>query len=150
MFFGGVLIVGGWGVVGCCRKSYLGPAEIASFSSGDISQSIKHDTFWHFVSTGYFYILFLWCIAITDFCPLENYENFGLPLSTITFTVNNHAENNFYKYISFKYYTVWSQIFIKIHVKVFYIQIWFKCKTPLLFFLIRTMIYRKKTLYREK
>ena len=44
--------------------------------------------------------------------------------------------------------------FIKIHVKVltkvFYIQILFKCETPLLFFLIRTMVYRKKTLNRKK
>ena len=43
-----------------------------------------------------------------------------------------------------------SFFFIKIHAKVFYIQICFKGETPLLFFLIRTMAYRKKTLYRRK
>ena len=35
---------------------------------------------------------------------------------------------------------------IKIHVKVFYIQTWFKCEALLLFFEIKTMIYRKKHL----
>ena len=40
------------------RKSYLGPAEIMSFSSRDFSLSNKHYTFWHIVSTGYFYVLF--------------------------------------------------------------------------------------------
>ena len=40
-------------------ESYLVPAEIASISSRDLSQSNKHDTFWHVVSTGYFSILFL-------------------------------------------------------------------------------------------
>ena len=33
--------------------------------------------------------------------------------------------------------------------KVFYIQIWFKWETQLLFFLIRTMVYRKK-IFTEK
>ena len=32
----------------------------------------------------------------------------------------------------------------KILTKVFYIQIWFKCKAPLLFFVIRTIVYRKE------
>ena len=32
---------------------------------------------------------------------------------------------------------------IKIYVTVFYIQIWFKCEAPLLFFQIKTMVYRK-------
>ena len=61
----------GWG-----RKSYLGPPEIASFSSQDVSQNNKHDTFWHAVLTGYFYILFLWAIAASNFRPLKIYENF--------------------------------------------------------------------------
>ena len=39
----------GWG-----RKSFLGPAEISSISSPDLSQSNKHDTFLHVVSIGYF------------------------------------------------------------------------------------------------
>ena len=44
----------GWG-----RKSYLGPAEIASFSSRYFSQSNKYDIFLHVVLTRYFYVLFL-------------------------------------------------------------------------------------------
>ena len=39
-------------------------------------------------------------------------------------------------FICFKYYTV----------EVFYMQIWFKCEIPLLFFQIKTMVYRKKLL----
>ena len=142
MFFSGALIVGGWWVVGCCRKSYIGPAKIASFSSRNFSRNNKHDTFWHVVSTQYFYVLFLWAIAITDFRPLEIYKNLGLPLSAITFTVNSHANYHFYKYICFKYlynfleilYSMKSLFLIKIHVKVFYIQIRFKCETQLFFF----------------
>ena len=82
------------------RKSYLGPAEITSFSSWDFTWSNKHNTFWHVVSTGYFYVLFLWAITISEFCPLEIYKNLGLPLSTITFTVNSNKGNHFYKYIN--------------------------------------------------
>ena len=99
MIFSGALIVGVWGVVDCARKSYLGPAEIASFSSRGFSRSNKHDTFWHVVLTGYFYVLFIWAIAVSAFCPLEIYKNLGLPLSTITLTVNSHIGNHFYKYI---------------------------------------------------
>ena len=116
------MIVNGWWVVGCCRKFYIEPAEIASFSNRDFSRSNKYNAFWH-VSTEYFYVLFLWTITVTYFCHLKIYKNVGLPLSTITFTVNSHANNHFYKYICFKYYTVWNHFFIKIHVKVFYIQI---------------------------
>ena len=55
--------------------------------------------FWHVVSTGYFYVLFLWAIAVSNFRPLEIYKNLGIPLSTIIFTVNSHADNHCYKYI---------------------------------------------------
>ena len=79
----------GWG-----RKPYLGQDVIASIGSRDYTQSNKQDTFWHdtfwlVLSTGYFYALFLWAIAVSDFRPLEIYKNLGLPLSTITFTVNS-------------------------------------------------------------
>ena len=37
MFFGGAWIFGGWGAVGWGCKSYLGPAEIVSFSSRSFS-----------------------------------------------------------------------------------------------------------------
>ena len=53
------LIVVCCGVVGWGRNSYLGPAEIASFSSWDLSRRNKHDSFWLILLTGYFYILFL-------------------------------------------------------------------------------------------
>ena len=110
-FISGTLIVGGWGVMGRDRKSYLGAAEITFFSSGDFSRSNKHDTFCHVVSTEYFYVLFLWAIAASDFRPLEIYINFGLPLSTLTFTVNSHTDNHFYKYIYLKYYVIKNQFF---------------------------------------
>ena len=64
-----------------------------------------------------------------DFCPLEIYKNLGPPSSTITFTVNSHVDNHFYKYIYLFeiLYSIKSVLFIKIHVtvltKVFYIQI---------------------------
>ena len=93
----------GWG-----RKSYLGPAEIPFISSQDLSWSNKHITFWHVLLTRYFYILFLWSIAASDFLPLEIYKNLGLPLSSITLKVNNHTDNHFCKYICFKYYTIWN------------------------------------------
>ena len=63
-------------------------------------------------------------------------------------TVNSHADDHFYKYIYLFQILLSLKIsfFIKIDVKVlskvFYIQIWFKCETPLLFFLIKTMIYK--------
>ena len=69
-----------------------------------------------------------------------------------TFTVNSHADNHFYKYI-YLFQILYSlksdfliKIYAKILTKVFYIQIWFKCETPLLYFLIRAIVYRKKTL----
>ena len=92
LFFGGALIVGWWGVFEWGRKTYLWLAKTASFSSQHFSRSNKHDTFQHVVSTGYFYALFLWAIAFSDFRPLEIYKNVGLPLSFITFTVNSHAD----------------------------------------------------------
>ena len=141
MFFGGALIVGGWGVVGWGRKSYLGPAEIASFSSRNLSRSNKCDTFWHVVSTGYFCVLFLWAVAVSNIRPLKIYKRLGPLLSTITFTVNH-----FYKYIYLFQILYSSEIsfFIKIHVNVFF-QIWFKCETPPLFFLKKAMVCRKNS-----
>ena len=41
----------------------------------------------------------LWAIAISDFRPLETCKNLCPPLPTITFTVNSHSDNHFYKYI---------------------------------------------------
>ena len=147
LFFVGALIVGVWGVVRWGRKSYVEADEIVSFSCWNFSRSNQHDTFWHVVSTGYFYLLFLWAVAVSYFLPLEIYKNLGLLLSTITFTVNSYADKHFYKYISLFQilYSMKSLFFlIKIHVKVCFIQILFKCEAPLLFFLIKTMVYRSK------
>ena len=81
------------------QKSFLGPAEIASFSCREFSRSNRDDTFWDVVSTGYFYVLFSWTIAVSGFRPLEIYKNLGLSLSSVTFTVNSRADYHFYKYI---------------------------------------------------
>ena len=85
-------------VRGCGRKFYLGPAEILSFSSQDLSPCNKHDSFWLVISTGYFYILFLWAV-VSDFPTLEIHKHLVLPLSNINFTGNSQAYNHFYKYI---------------------------------------------------
>ena len=143
LFFGVTLLVGGCGVVGWGRKSYLGPAEI-SFSSRDLNRRNKHDLFWLVASTGYFCILFLWAIVVSDFLPLEIHKHLVLPLSSITFTANSQADNHFYKYMYlFQILYSMKSFFIKTHVKVFYIQAWFRCEIPPLFFLIKGMVYRK-------
>ena len=92
-------MVDGWGLVWWGRKSYLEAAEIASFSRRDFNPSNKHDTFWYVITTGYFYVLFLWTIAVSDFSFLEIYKNLGFLLPTITFTVNSHVDNHIYKYM---------------------------------------------------
>ena len=83
-----------------------GRAKIASFSSRDFSRSNKHDTFWHSVLTGYFYGLSLWGINASEFRSLEIYKKSGLPLSPITYSINNHADNHLYLniFICFKCY----------------------------------------------
>ena len=63
------------------------------FSSRDFSQNNKHAAFWHAVWAGYFYVLFFWAIALQIFFPCK----LGLPWYTLTFTVNCHADNQFYK-----------------------------------------------------
>ena len=84
---------------------YSGPAEITSFSRWDVNPSNKHDTFWHVASTGYIYVLYLWAMSVSNFRPLEIYENLGIPLSAITFTGNNsQADNHFYKYVCLHFY----------------------------------------------
>ena len=99
LFFSVALIVGGWRFVSWGRKFYLGPAEIWSFSRQDLSRPNKHASFWLVVSTRYFYILFLWAIVASDFLPLKIHKHLVLPLTSITFTANNQADNHVYKYI---------------------------------------------------
>ena len=114
LFFGVALIVGG----------YLGQSKIASFSSRNLSRNNKHDSFWLVVSTGYFYVLFLWDIVVSDFLLLEIYKHLVLPLSSITFTINCQSDSlSINMLICIKYYTVWTQFFIKIHGKVFHIEV---------------------------
>ena len=98
-FFGVALLIGGWGVVGWGRKYYLVPDEISSFSSLDLSQRNKHDSFWFVILTGYFQILFLWAIVVSDFLPLEIHKHLVLPLSSVTFTANSQVDKHFFKYI---------------------------------------------------
>ena len=62
------------------RKSYLGPAEITSFYSRDLRRHNKHNSVWLVVSTGYFYILVLWAIVLSDFLPWEIHKHLVLPL----------------------------------------------------------------------
>ena len=128
------------------RKSYSGPAEIASFSRHDFIRSNKHGTFWRILLTGYFYILFVRATAVSDFHPLGIYKNPGPPLPTITFTVNSHTDNHFHRYIYlFQYYTVWNQFFIKIHIKVFIFKFDLNFLNSFFFLVqIKTIIYRKK------
>ena len=131
-FFGVALLIGGWGVVGWGRKYYLVPDEISSFSSLDLSQRNKHDSFWFVILTGYFQILFLWAIVVSDFLPLEIHKHLVLPLSSITFTANSQADNHFYKYI-------------------YLFQILYSTKYPLRFFIFMfdlnvKMVYRKNFL----
>ena len=143
MFFGGAFIVGGWRVVGWVGKSYLGPTEITIFSSWDFSRSKKHDTFWHVVSTRYFYVLFLWAISVSDFIPLEIYKDVGFSLSTITLTVNSHADKHFYKYIYlFQIYSMKSVFLLKYSFKFFTAHIFYSfsvdCKTYWLNYMLYT------------
>ena len=65
----------------------------------------KHDTFWHVLSTRYFYVLFLWVIAVSDFSPLEVYKNFPCQSTATQITILINI------FTSFRYYTVWNQFF---------------------------------------
>ena len=111
--------------------------------------SMTHfDMYWLDIFTFSFYEPFLFHIFVR--WKFIN-KNLGLPLSTTAFTVNSHTDNHSYKYICFFFqilYNLKLVFFIKIHVealsKVFHIQIWFKCETPLLYFLVGTIVYRKK------
>ena len=84
------------GVVECGRKHYLGPADIASFSSRSFSRSNKHYTFWHVVSIGYFYEPLL----IQLFVPWKSIK-FRPSLVYYHFDSQQHVDNHFYKYILF-------------------------------------------------
>ena len=71
-------------------------------------------------------------IAASDFRSSEIFKNLGLSLPTITFLVNSRADNHFYKYIYLLQILYSMTFYIKIHIKVFYVQIWSKCEAPFL------------------
>ena len=98
----------------------VGQKVILRVSRG-FSQSNKHDAFWHVVSTGYFYVSFLWAIVVSDFCHLEIYTNISLSLSTILFTVNRYADNHFYRYI-YLFPILWSNEYVFQYYGVFFIS----------------------------
>ena len=137
MFVGGALIVGGWGVVGWDRKSYLGPAEIASFSSGDLSPSNKHDTSWHFYEPLLFQIFF----------PLK-FIKLRPSLSSINFAINNHADNLFSIYISFFQilYNMKSIFLFKYTLRFFIFKFDLNVKQSPYFFPVKVMVCRKNSI----
>ena len=120
------------------RKIYLEPAECASFSCWDFSRSNSHDTFRHVVWSRYFYVRHC-CFRFLSLGNLQKLRT-SLPFPSLTFTINSHADNYFCKnvYLFQKLCSMKSFFFIKIPVKVCYIQIWLKCETLLLLFLIKT------------
>ena len=144
-FFVGALIIIEWKVVGWGRRSSSGLPEIAFFSRQDFNRSDKHDIFWQVVSTGtgYFYVLFLWPIVVSDFCLLEICKDLGHPCQLsllhstamqITISVNIFVSNIQYE-ISF---------LLKYTLRFFIYKFEIKCEAPHLFFQIKTMTYRKK------
>ena len=104
-------------------KSHLFPAGILAETIGMTHSVMLYRLD---ISTVYFYEPLLFQI----FFSLEIYKNFGLSLSTIIFKVNSHADNYFYE--SNNQYEISS--LIKIHVKIFYIQVCFRREIPLYFF----------------
>ena len=104
--------VGGWGVLGWYRKSYLESAKIASYAASYTACHID----WIFLR---FILMSHYCFAFSSFGIL----NIGLPLSCIilqstatqiTISINSVVSIIIQYEIS---------VFIKISVKVFYIQI---------------------------
>ena len=70
----------------------------------------------------------------------------GILPSTITFTVNSHADNDFYKYFYlFQVLCSLKSVFLIKHTlsfgQGFLYSNWFKCETPLVFFLMRAMAF---------
>ena len=102
---------------------------------------------WLDISTFYFYEQLLFQI----FFPWKFTKTYGLPLSTIAFTVNSHTDSHIYQSIySFQILYSMELVFFyqNIH-KCFFIQIWFKSETPLLFFSNKSQGLQKQTLYRK-
>ena len=77
------------------QKIYLEPAELYLFRAGILAEAIS------MTNSGMLYRVDIstWDIAVSYFCHLEIYKNLGLPLPTITFTINSHTDNYFCKNI---------------------------------------------------
>ena len=88
MSFGVALLVGEWGIVGWGRKSYLGPAEISSFSR------------FYFYEPSLFQIFFPW--------KFINIKSFPCLVSLLQPTAKQItiSINIFICFCCFKYYTV--------------------------------------------
>ena len=85
-FFGNAWIVNGW-------------KDFPTWVLAEAERITHSDTlYWLDISVLFLWII-LWIIAVSDFRPLEIYKSLDLPLSTITFTVNSDAGNNFCKCI---------------------------------------------------
>ena len=90
----------------------------------------------------------------SDFRLLEIYKDLSHPSSTITFALNSHADNHFYKNIylfqisNIIQYEI--SFFIKYTLRFFIYKFEIKCEAPLLFFQLKTMIFRKKHFIEKK
>ena len=78
-YSGGALFVGEWKAMGWCKKSY--------FKTRVLAEAISMTHTGMLYQLYIFPFLFLWVIAVSDFCPLEIYKTLGFPLPAITFTV---------------------------------------------------------------
>ena len=122
MSFGGALIFGRWGLVGCGRKSYLGSTEGASFSSRDFSRSNKHDTLTWCINW-----IFL-CFIFVSHCCFKfsshgNFKKLRPSLVYYHFYSQQPCRPIFINiFICFKYYTVWNQFFLSKYTLRFFIS----------------------------
>ena len=93
------LLIGGWGVARWGKKSYLGPAEITSFSSRNFSRSsITYSGMLYQldISTCYCYDPLLFLI----FVPWKFIKTEALPsLLSLLQSTASHADSHFYKWI---------------------------------------------------
>ena len=80
--------------MGWRKRSYLGPAEIASFSCRDLSRRNKHDLFYLVVLARYLYILFLSGIVFSDFLPFEIHKHLRAESIALLIFVRWHCFNS--------------------------------------------------------
>ena len=112
---------GWWGKA----ESFIqGQVKSHPFPGGILAEAISmtHSGMLYRLDISAFY--FFEPLLLQLFVPWK-FINLGLPLSTITLTVNSQVDNHFYKHIYFFSNIIQYEIsfLIKIHLKVFYIQI---------------------------